>query len=632
MADTGGIRAGKAFVEVYADKTKLTRGLKSISADLKAFGAGISSLGRKFMALGAAVTAPMLLATKSWAESGAELARMSNRTGMAVEALSTLKFAAETTGTEFEAVETGIKRMQKAIYSVSQGGEGPAFLAAMLQLHPEDAIAAIADKLAGMTNPTERAAVALKIFGRGGTAMLPMLSRGSAGLAEFRKEAEAMGKIRSKEDAAAALQLATAWNHVKGALTGLKNAVGSALGPMLTGLATKMQQNIKMVRDWIKEHPKLIQQIFMAGATAMAAGVGLFALGKGITFIGMAFAGALAVIKGAVATFGFLQSAVLLLANPFVLVGAAAVALGGYLLYASGAAGKAATWISQTFATLLSEVTSTFGVIAESMAAGDFVSAAKVGWALVSLEWQKGVAFITGLWEGFKGLYDEATMGLAIGMINASAQIQGIWAELINWMAKAWEGFANSGFTESLTRMMAPLIALATGGTIAEAQKAITDQFAGQRAEQGGKVARMDAETAAKKKAIEDERQGKVGLIGGDLARRGAERDARTKAAQDSVDAARTEWDAAKKEAQAKAAAGGAKGTKFVFGGAAAGMDLEAAKGPKSSVRGTFSASAVAGLGVGGIQERIAKAVEAGKAIANKQLAELKRIELEATA
>jgi len=39
-------------------------------------------------------------------------------------------------------------------------------------------------------------------------------------------------------------------------------------------------------------------------------------------------------------------------------------------------------------------------------------------------------------------------------------------------------------------------------------------------------------------------------------------------------------------------------------------IDLAAAAGAKSSTRGTFSASAVAGLGMGGIQERIAKAVE----------------------
>ena len=86
------------------------------------------------------------------------------------------------------------------------------------------------------------------------------------------------------------------------------------------------------------------------------------------------------------------------MANPFVLVGAAAVALGGYLLYSSGVAGKVATWISQTFATILAEVTETFGVIADSMAAGDFVSAAKVGWALVKMEWTKGTAFLSGLW------------------------------------------------------------------------------------------------------------------------------------------------------------------------------------------------------------------------------------------
>ena len=319
----------------------------------------------------------------------------------------------------------------------------------------------------------------------------------------LREEAKRLGLSIGPEQAKAAA-LTDAWNRVKRSFGAVAVAVGSSLAPMLTGLADKIKTYIGNIREWISEHKNLIVTIFSAGATAIAAGVGLFALGKAITFTGWAFGAVLMAGKAALATFGFLQTAVLLLANPFVLVGAAAVALGGYLLYSSGVAGKVATWISQTFATILAEVTETFGVIADSMAAGDFVSAAKVGWALVKMEWTKGTAFLSGLWESFKGLYDEAVSGLTIGMINASAAIQQIWADMINWMSKKWDAFGNSllqnDWYASLTSM---LLQLAGSDTSADTIKAIGRIGA---AAQPGKDAKLDAETAAKKKQIEADR------------------------------------------------------------------------------------------------------------------------------
>jgi TP901 family phage tail tape measure protein len=588
MANTGGIRAGKAFVEIYADKTALNRGLKSISTDLKAFGAGVSSMGTKFMALGGGVVAPMLAAAKTFADVGSGLNDMSARTGMGTNALSELGFAAEQSGASLADVEIGVKRMQKAITAAK---DGP--LAGLKGMAPEKQFMAIAESLSAIQDPTARAAKAVEIFGRSGTMLIPMLGDVKA----LRAEAVRLGLSMGPQQAAAADALGDAWDSAKASFKAVAVAVGSALAPMLTGLAKRLTDGIAAVRQWVSENKALIINLFMAGATAVAAGAGLFILGKAIAFIGGVFSITLAIIKGAVATFGFLQAAVLLLANPFVLVGVAVAAVGAYFLYTSGAAGKAATFISEAFTSLLAEVTETFGVIAESMAAGDLVSAAKVGWALIQLEWQKGVAFITGLWEGFKGLYDEAVTGLSLGMINASAAIQTIWADLLNWMAKKWQEFGTSTFIETMAGWLAPIFARLEGVTTEEARKALTEDFAGARNAQPGKLAAMDAATAAQKAKIEADRKAADDALAGDLLARGKGRDAKTKAAQDAVDAARAEWERAKGEARAKAAAGAERGGPEIPGMPA--LDLEAA-GAASKTRGTFSGSAIAGLGVGG--------------------------------
>lgn len=53
-ATTGAIRAGRAFVEIFTDDTKLQKGLKTASQRMRAFGASVSAIGQKLLALGAA--------------------------------------------------------------------------------------------------------------------------------------------------------------------------------------------------------------------------------------------------------------------------------------------------------------------------------------------------------------------------------------------------------------------------------------------------------------------------------------------------------------------------------------------------------------------------------------------------
>ena len=53
-----GIRAGRAFVELFADDTKLVRGLRAAERKLKAFGSSVQAIGKGMFALGASVVNP----------------------------------------------------------------------------------------------------------------------------------------------------------------------------------------------------------------------------------------------------------------------------------------------------------------------------------------------------------------------------------------------------------------------------------------------------------------------------------------------------------------------------------------------------------------------------------------------
>ena len=67
MSATANIRAGRAYVEVTAETSKLKKSLDSAQSQLKAFGKSCQGLGRDMMALGGALSLPFALAEKSFA-------------------------------------------------------------------------------------------------------------------------------------------------------------------------------------------------------------------------------------------------------------------------------------------------------------------------------------------------------------------------------------------------------------------------------------------------------------------------------------------------------------------------------------------------------------------------------------
>jgi len=67
MAATANIRAGRAYVEVMAETSKLRAGLASAQAQLAAFGKACQGLGKSMAALGGSLTLPFALAERSFA-------------------------------------------------------------------------------------------------------------------------------------------------------------------------------------------------------------------------------------------------------------------------------------------------------------------------------------------------------------------------------------------------------------------------------------------------------------------------------------------------------------------------------------------------------------------------------------
>lgn len=271
-----GIRAGRAYVELLLDDDKFKAGLSKAQARLNQFASAMKSAALPLAAFGAAITAPLTLAVRTFISMGSAMSDMADRTGMSVEALSELSFAAQQTGASIDDVETSVKKMQQLITDAAGGSKEASDSFAMLGvavediqgLSPERQFQAVAQALNGIADPTERAAVALEIFGRSGTKILPLV-KDMDGLTRTARE---LSLVMSTEEAAAADKLGDLWDVLVTSAKVLATAVGSALAPALQMAAEAAMVVASVVVDLVRAMPWAVQLFGMLGLAATAVG------------------------------------------------------------------------------------------------------------------------------------------------------------------------------------------------------------------------------------------------------------------------------------------------------------------------------------------------------------------------
>ncbi len=637
MPNPSGIRAGQAFVELFADDSRLVRGLKNASRRLKAWGRSVTAIGRWVMLAGTAVIGGAFAAAKTFARMGDTVQKMAKRTGLSAEALSELSFAAEQSGTDLASLENGLRRMQRTIGDALQGLSTAEDALAMLGLSvqqllglaPEEQFKLIADRIARIEDPTLKAAAAMEVFGRSGTMLLPLMERGAAGIEALRKQARELGLTISTEDANAAAELTDALNILWRVIKAGAFAIGASLAGSLKRFVDRAAETIKHVADWVRETRQLVATVLKVAAAVTAAGISIMLLGYVLSALGTVFgmlaaaiAGVGTVLKLALALFGALLT-------PVGLVAGALAALGGYFAYVSGTGTQALSWLGRQFAALRDDATAAWQGIANALAAGDIGLAARILWLTLKMEWQKGVAWLTEKWVGFKEAFmavaTEAVYGTAGILTKGWALLQSAWVETVAFMSKAWTKFTHylvTGWRTAqnwIAKKFVQLMAMFDSSVDAEAAMRILDEDFEREQRQRDRrtqqeLADIEATRQAKQQQIEEQKQGALDVLDEERRRRHVERkrkyDAQIRKAEAELAEARRQWQQALDQAaQAAEQKGGEQGPPGDKQPPPPQFDT-AAMGRSVRVVGTFSAMAVGGLGTGSPLERTARASE----------------------
>lgn len=435
MAETNAIRAGKAYVEIFADNSMLIKGLKQAEHVLKSFGTALSSTGLKMMGVGAAITLPLLKAAQSAGKMGDDLSDMATRTGMSVEALSAFSYAVSQTDGTMESFEKSIKTMEKNLFAVKTGSRETASDFKQLGISvddikdksPEAMFNLLASKIGSLKDPTERAGIALKIFGKAGTELLPLFAMGADGMSRLTDEARRLGLIMSTADANAASTFHDELNKLVKVLQMGMFRVGSALIPVLRGVAEWVINVAVKLTEWIKQNKDLVVQILYLGTAILVGGAALFAFGKTLTVISGMIGGFLATVK-------LIGSAVAAILSPFGILIAAITGLGIVFFKFTEYGAKALNWLGNQFSALSNDAKAAFNAIGAALANGNIGLAAEILWNTIKVAFLAGKVWLVKLWSSIPTFMLDAWSYALYGIRNA-------WAHTINYLIHAWGQF-----------------------------------------------------------------------------------------------------------------------------------------------------------------------------------------------
>ncbi|MES2909885.1 MAG: hypothetical protein V4718_00765, partial [Pseudomonadota bacterium] len=264
----------KAAIELSAvDKTRAA--FDSAKKNLQGLGEQAQGLPAKFGTLGVAIAGVFTAATiKGAVDMLDKLDDLSEKTGISVESLSTLRYAGEVTGTSLESLATGVTKLAKNMADAATGGKetSAAFKSVGVEvknadgtLRGQDAVLGdLADRFKSYEDGAAKSALAQKIFGKSGADMIPLLNQGSEGIARLKKEAEGLGAVYGGDLAKAAAEFNDNLKKLELNAEAGKVALAGGLLPELNRLLelfiqlksaaqvwTVIEDGVKRVAQWV---------------------------------------------------------------------------------------------------------------------------------------------------------------------------------------------------------------------------------------------------------------------------------------------------------------------------------------------------------------------------------------------
>ena len=252
---------GKVAAVFSASTGGLTAGVRTASASFKSLERDVSGLRSGMRMLNAISGAQLFGSVASTAigyarslvgvgQGQAEVidstSKMAARLGMTYSELAGLAHAGDLAGVSMDTIGKAATKADIAFVKAAQGsGTAQAGFAAIgLSLadlqgkSSADRFSAITDAIAALPTEAERAAAAVKLFGKAGTELLPLFSGGAGSLKEATDEAQRFGMALTNAQGRDVEEMNDSFSKVSASIGGIVKQVTAYLAPSITSIAT----------------------------------------------------------------------------------------------------------------------------------------------------------------------------------------------------------------------------------------------------------------------------------------------------------------------------------------------------------------------------------------------------------
>lgn len=251
-------RLGEALLDLRTSDKGLDQGIRRAERQAEGLGrrfdltaAKALQLGRN-LALGAAAGATALgLLIKRQIDNADAMSKSAQRAGVTTEALSRLAWAGELSDVSLGSLTTSMGRLSNVMSQVIAGTSketvalfdalGISITDASGRMRGADAVMGdIADVFASMENGADKTAIAIRIFGRSGAELIPLLNNGRRGLAEMADEADRLGITISTDMGRRAEAFNDAMTRVRAVFQGIVVQLAGEVLPHLEAFADRL--------------------------------------------------------------------------------------------------------------------------------------------------------------------------------------------------------------------------------------------------------------------------------------------------------------------------------------------------------------------------------------------------------
>jgi hypothetical protein len=216
-------------------------------------------IGSAVVGTGSAIVGSLTAMANKSADTADQFDKASLRTGINVEELQRLKYAAGQSGIELGSLEKSAKKMNERLSEVATGNKKSSEMFEKLGVSVRDSNGNmrsstdiyndVLNKLADMGDTAETTALGTELFGKAFVDMKPLLAEGSDGIKALKNNADKLGIVMSEKSVKAGVKFGDTMADIKSSIGGILNNINGALFPVIQEVLDLVIKNLPTIQS-----------------------------------------------------------------------------------------------------------------------------------------------------------------------------------------------------------------------------------------------------------------------------------------------------------------------------------------------------------------------------------------------